>query len=319
MKLNTLLNVARSFRALVLSAVALTGMGATQAANFFDDTISGINLGNASGGYTGGHKNWAIFALSGGVTVTDPSAIPGDFDVVGNVGLGGSGGLTLSLANIKGTVYGSGTLNNSGGSVTGNGGYTPTMNTSQGAYIAQGVMDIGTSNTSGAAYQAAILAPSTTGLTLSGVSPSIYGTNYTSALTLNNTGGSITAQSAGTYVLNLTDLILSGVGANLMLNGNGTAGAVNYVVNVNRYMSLSSQASITLGAGLSAENVLFNVLHNSTQYDVTLSGGAKVEGIIMAATRNVKLTGGSEVEGQVIAKGVSLSGRSKVINPTVSQ
>ncbi len=317
MNLNTLLNVARSFRTLVLSAVTLTGVGATQAANFFDDTVEGINLGNASGGYTGGHKNWAIFALSGGVTITDPTT-GGGYDVLGNVGIGGSGGLTLSLATIKGTVYMNGTPNNSGGTITG--GYNSTLS-NPGGYISQGVLDVGNSNTSGsAAYVAANLAPSTSGLTLGGgVSGSIYGSNYTSALTLNNTGGSITAQAAGTYVLNLTDLILSGVGANLMLNGNGTAGAVNYVVNVNRYMSLSSQASITLGGGLSAENVLFNVKSNSTQYDVTLSGGAVVNGIIMAPTRNVKETGGSVVYGQVIAKGVSLSGQSKVINPTVSQ
>jgi hypothetical protein len=83
-------------------------------------------------------------------------------------------------------------------------------------------------------------------------------------------------------------------------------------------MTLSSAAKIQLGNGLTAANVLFNVKSNTTQYDVTLSGGSQVTGIIMAPTRNFKETGGSVVYGEVIAKGVSLSGASKVINPFAS-
>jgi choice-of-anchor A domain-containing protein len=164
------------------------------------------------------------------------------------------------------------------------------------------------------------IAASTSGLTLGGgVSGSVYGSNYTAALSLNNTAGSVTATSAGTKVLNLTDLILSGTGAILTLNGNGVAGAVNYVINVNRYLTLGTAAQIQLGGALTPQNVLFNVKSNATQYDVTLSGGALLNGILLAPTRTVKLSGASVVNGEVIAKGVSLSGRSQVINPTVSQ
>lgn len=308
MKLNPLLNMARSIRALALSAMALAGVTASQAANFFDDTISGINLGNASGGNTGLHKNWAIFALSGGVTITDPS-VDGSYDVLGNVGVAGAGGLTLSLSKIQGSVFrDSGAFTNSGATITG------TNTTGNTAYLNTAV-----SNATNASSVAQGLTASTSGLTLGGgVSGSVYGSNYTAALSLNNTPGSITATSAGTYVLNLTDLILSGMNANLSLIGNGTAGAVNYVVNVNRYMTLSSAAQITLGGGLTPQNVLFNVKNNNPQYDVTLSGGSVVNGIILAPTRNVKLTGASVVYGEVIGKAVSLSGRSKVINPVAS-
>jgi len=51
---------------------------------------------------------------------------------------------------------------------------------------------------------------------------------------------------------------------------------------------------------------------------VTLSGGSEARGIILATTRAVKLTGDSKVFGEVIAKAVSLSGGSNVINPVVS-
>jgi hypothetical protein len=309
MKLNNRMNVARSIRVLVLGAMALLGAVAAQAANFFDDNVSGIDLGNASGGSTGTHKHWAIFALSGGVTITDTS-LDGSYDVLGNVGIAGAGGLSLSLSRIQGSVFrDTGTYSNSGGVVTG------TNTTGNGAYLNTGV-----SNANTASSVAQGLTASTSGLTLGGgVSGSVYGSNYTAALSLTNTAGSITATSAGTKVLNLTDLILSGTGAILTLNGNGVAGAVNYVINVNRYLTLGTAAQIQLGGGLTPQNVLFNVKSYATQYDVTLSGGSVLNGILLAPTRTVKLTGASVVTGEVIANSVSLSGRSKVINPVVSQ
>lgn len=116
-----------------------------------------------------------------------------------------------------------------------------------------------------------------------------------------------------TYVVNLTNLILS----NSILTLSGTS-TTNYVFNVAQYMTLANNAHINLTGGLSAANVLFNVQSNTPQYDVTLSGASSVNGIILAPARNVKMTGGSEVDGEVIAKAVSLSGASKVINPFVS-
>ena len=51
---------------------------------------------------------------------------------------------------------------------------------------------------------------------------------------------------------------------------------------------------------------------------MTLSGGSEAHGIILATTRAVKETGDSKIYGEVIAKSVSLSGASNVINPLVS-
>ena len=133
-------------------------------------------------------------------------------------------------------------------------------------------------------------------------------------------------------MLHLNDLILSGAGAVLTLSGNNQAN-VNYVIDVNRYLSLSSGAKVVLTGGLVAQNVLFNVEgagYSAYTYDVTLSGGSKIAdapyggsgtlggGVILAPNRTVKLTGASEVKGEVIAKAVSLSGNSRVYNPLVS-
>jgi predicted acyltransferase (DUF342 family) len=86
-------------------------------------------------------------------------------------------------------------------------------------------------------------------------------------------------------------------------------------------MSLAGGAKINLAGGITPQNVLYNVNQNTinvVQYDVTLSGGSEARGIILATTRAVKLTGDSKVFGEVIAKSVSLSGSSNVINPLVS-
>ena len=302
--MKNLLKMPRAFRAFLIAAFAILGAGALKAANFFDNTIAGYNLGNASGGgsfSTTGHRNWAIFAMSGGVTITDTN-LDGSFDVLGNVGLAGAGSLTMSASKIQGSVY------------RDSGGYTPsgspvitgTNTTGNGAYLNTAVAN---ANTASLGWGG--LSNATTGLTFGGA----FGGVAPTTVALNNTAASISGGS-GTYVLNLTDLILSGAGAILTLNGTN---ATNYVINVNQYMTLSSKAQIALGTGgIEQRNILFNVKNNNPAYDVTLSGASVVNGIIMAPTRNVKLTGGSIVYGEVIGKGVSLSGRSKVINPFVS-
>ncbi|MEO6784514.1 MAG: hypothetical protein ABI318_00165 [Chthoniobacteraceae bacterium] len=314
MKLNQLFNTLRDCRASLIAALVLLGIGAANADNFFDNSISGVDLGKASGGTTNGHRNWAIFALSGGVTITDASATTFN-DVIGNVGMANGGSLTLSNSRIDGTVYqDSGGLSNSGGTITG------------GAIIHDSSYLTAAFNSANSASGAAAgLATSTGGLMISGgVSPNVLTSTAASpsALTLNGVSGGITGASGQTYVLNISDLILSGVGAVLTLSGTATT---NYVINVNRYMSLGSQASIALSGGLTSQNVLFNVKDNSlgaggtgTNYDVILSGASGVAGIILAPNRNVKLTGGSLVTGEVIARGVSLSASSQVINPLAS-
>lgn len=311
MKLNLLSTMTRVCRTLLFATLALVSTGVLKAqsgTNFFNNTISGVNLGNASGGSTLGHKSWAIFALSGGVTITDPTATYGDltsYDVLGNVGLGGAGNLTMTASWIKGSIY---RQNITQSVPAGPPFYTGTLTTDP-TYVGGGVSDAtAASNAAGS--------QGNTNLTNSMFTGAI--TSIPSTISL--TGAAfITGAAATTYVLNLTDLMLSGASAALTFNGTNTT---NYIVNVSRFMTLSSGAKILLGGSgpnnITEANVLFNVKSSSPQYDVTLSGGSEVHGIILAKDRNVKLTGASKVVGEVIAKGVSLSGVSKVINPFVS-
>lgn len=308
MKLNLLSKMTRTGRALLLATLAFITTGAVKAqtgTNFFNNTIGTINLGNASGGSTLGHKNWAIFALSGGVTITDPVATYGDplsYDVLGNVGIAGAGNLSMTASWIKGGIWVQ--TNTQVVPPSGAGFYNGTK-TVDPTYLTTAV-----SQATAASNAATAMSNATTGLIYTG---GISGASTSISLTA---AASITGAASTTYVMNLTDLILSGAAATLTLDGTDTT---NYIFNVSRFMTLSNLAQIKLGnLGITEANVLFNVKSSIPQYDVALSGGAEAHGIILAKDRSVKLTGASKVFGEVIAKGVSLSGVSKVINPFTS-
>jgi hypothetical protein len=127
-----------------------------------------------------------------------------------------------------------------------------------------------------------------------------------------STNATINGAAGATYVLNLANLALNA--STLTLTGDATT---NYVINVTKFMSLANNSHIVLSGGLQPQHVLFN-LRNIAAYDVTLSGGSTVDGIILASNRAVKLTGASVVTGEVISRSVSLSGASRVINPVCS-
>jgi|GEM_PF-1559123 len=332
MKTDIISKMSRLSRALLAAALALVSTASVKAApgNFFDGSVSGVDLGNASGGTTGGHRHWAIFTLGGNVTITDPQSYttttgiipsgtptsnysaPGSADVYGNVGIYGSGRLSMTNSYINGFVDESSSPANVG---AGNGG-NPYFLSSIGhntAYLQQGYND------AIAASAAAKYLGTPAGLE---ANPTVFlGSATTAVITSAKSEADlgITGSLAGnTYVLNLTDLILQGASAILTLHGTATT---NYVINIDRYMSLAGGAKINLDGGLTAQNVLYNVNQNSingVQYDVTLSGGSEARGIILATTRAVKETGDSKIYGEVIAKSVSLSGSSNVINPLVS-
>ncbi len=313
MKTDIISKVSRFSRAILAATIALASAASVHADNFFDNTVAGVNLGNASGGYTSGHSNWAIFSLSGNVTITDPvNYTPGSvstYDVIGNVGIAGSGSLNMTDSYIDGYVSES----------TG----TSTLAGHPADPYFKGI-SYGGSNTSynSQAYSDAFAASAaaTFAGTGGGQNGAIVGSATTAVITTAKTEANlgITGSLAGkTYVLNLTDLVLQGTGAILTLHGTSTT---NYIFNVSRYMSLAGGAKINIDGslGLTEANVLYNVQSNPTQYDVTLSGASEAHGIILATTRAVKETGGSKVYGEVIAKSVSLSGSSKVINPFAS-
>lgn len=311
MKLNPIFKMNGTCRALLFAALALLSGGALKAQsggnNFFDNSVNGINLGNASGGsatHNATHKNWAIFALSGGVTITDPSL--GGYDVLGNVGMAGSGFLNMSVAWVSGSVYQMSTSSapvlSGGALITNTGGFGPTVNDT---YLTTAAANAGTASTAAAGLVAG------PGVVVSGTTTFVKtsGAGWTNS----DVGVPASPLANTTYVVNLANLILS----NSILTLSGTS-TTNYVFNVAQYMTLSNNAHINLTGALTAANVLFNVKSYTPQYDVTLSGGSSVRGIILSPTRNVKLTGLSQVDGEVIAKAVSLSGASKVLNPYVS-
>src|SRR5262249_28773352 len=128
MKLNQLSKVPGAILALLTAVFTLLSVGQLKADNFFTNgglTMGGvngsanINLGNAGAAPSspvGSHHGWAVFALSGGVTLTDPTTglTP---DVVGDIGIAGSGNLTMSLSNVVGDVfYDTGSINANPGS-----------------------------------------------------------------------------------------------------------------------------------------------------------------------------------------------------------
>lgn len=322
MKMNHPTRLARSFRTLMLAALTIVGAGATQADNFFDNaiTVTGtgggvVDLSTASGSNLAGRYTWAIFALQGGVTITDPS-YSGVPDVIGNIGVAQSGTLSMSNAAVTGTAY----LRN--GAVAS---VPPPATISGGTLSSQNaILNPAQANAYAAASAASGLASKYTdgagnmsfsGSFSPGGMPTLVDGSFvdTGSINLNGSSAQINGAAGATYVLNLANLVLT-ANSTLTLTGDATT---NYIINVSKFMSLSTGSDIVLSGGLQPQNVLFNV-RNTYNYDVTLSGGSTVEGIILATNRNVKLTGASVVTGEVIARGVSLSGNSKVINPVAS-
>ena len=324
-------NILQSIRVRGMAALAACAMLATNAvgASFFDSNISGVDLGDARGGSNlGNARYWSVLALSGGVSITDAGPLPlvldpgypGNglssdwWDVLGNVGVGGSGNLTMSASRIRGNLYirtGYTSTLSSGAYINNPGGSVPVIPGAQSpsGLATNALLITAASNANAASASASALANNWIG---SG--PTTIAQNN-AALNL-----SIAAVANTTYVLHLTDLILSGASSVLTLSGNGAAN-VNYVINVNRFMSLSSGAKVVLTGGLNSQNVLFNVEKTGAStftYDTTLGGGSKLDGIILAPNRTVKLTGASIVNGEVIGKAVSLSGYSRVYNPEIS-
>lgn len=302
---------ARALRSVLLAALTLAGCGTLQAANFFDNVIAvgtqgSVDLNTASGSNLSGRYCWAIFTMQGGGTISDSAlTVP---NVVGNIGVAQSGTIMMQNSTVAGTVYlrGGAVPSTPGSVITGG------ILTSQ-----DPILNLAQSNATSAASAAAGLYSSTTGLSLSGgfpTPPSLVNGSYsdTGSIVLKNTSQTINGAAGGTYVLNLANLALNA--STLTLTGDGTT---NYIINVSKFMSLASNSHIVLSGGLQPQNVLFNV-RNTYAYDVTMSGASTLDGIILAPGRNVKLTGGSQVNGEVIARAVSLSGQSKVINPVCS-
>jgi hypothetical protein len=272
--------------ALLLFTLAAVGVASTaHGQGFFSNsyTVQGKTLDL---GYAGRTYQWAIFGLNGDVSVSDTTV--GNIDVVGNIGVAGTGNFTLSGAKVQGDVW----------------------LRSGGAYnvAAKDKGSITGTKYQGATYDAVLNHAVTDANTLSTNASSLTATN-TSYTTINTTNTSFTIAGTGYVVLKLTDFMMSGGTLTLQ----GTAATV-FIIDVNRYWSLSNAAKVITSGGLLASNVLFNVEGGSTS-NAVLSGASELNAILLAKTRTVSLTGGAIVNGEIIAKSVLLSGASKVRHP----
>jgi Ice-binding-like len=235
-------------------------------------------------------QHWAAFSQGGGVsdttTVTDQS---GGTYVKGNVGVWGPGNISLSgNAILDGDLYyrTTGTLKLSGGAkITGMrhhdaGGDTILQNSSNEAYMESNQLWAQPAQNPSPQY------------------------NFTTI----NTSQNMTITGTGHVVLKLTDFVLTG-NATLTLQGTATT---TFVFNITNQFSLTSLARIVLSGGLTAANVVYNV--RNTGSDATVSGSARLQGILLANYRNVALSGSSITTGEVIGNKVTISGNAQLIH-----
>jgi choice-of-anchor A domain-containing protein len=271
--------------------------------SFFDSVVAGIDLRPVSGAAP---SCWTAFALGGGVTLTSSAA--GSFSVRGNIGVATSGTLTMQNVNVSGDAY---LRNGAVPSLVGS-----TLSAGSPLLDQDPLLNPAAAGASAAALVAASLSADTGGGTLvaAGEVPSELAATGVGGLVLTG-AGSLKGLPGRTYVLTLENLVLSGAGAELILEG---AADTNYVLNVQNFFTLSSGARIRLAGGLRSQNVLVN-LGAAVTYDVAWGGGSSIEGVILAPNRSVKGTGGSTITGQIIARGISLTGASALSNPTCNK
>ena len=283
---------------LLLSAALLFAAAPARATLLF----AGVDLGAA-----GRTTQWAMFALSGGITISDTSSqlvtqtVTSTDPGGATIGAAGGGSITLSgTAKVVGTGYiRSGGVLRKSGAATITGGIQP-QNPVNDALTNQVVTDA-----TAATGQANGLANTETNIsrTVIGSWDSLTTVNQNHSLSLTDTAG------ASNCVLHLSDFILSG-GATFTLTGSADT---TYVINVSGTFSLLG-GKIVLTGGLQPENVLFNITGSGT--DVTLSSAAYFRGFLLAPDRKVNLSAASTLEGTLIAGKINVSGASRIKKPT---
>ena len=245
----------------------------------------GVDLGAA-----GRTKQWAVFTLGDGV---DPNvSMSGNSEVRGAIGAAGTGNVTLSgQAKLKGRLYyhTGGKLTLSGSAGTADGRFQDAATDS---LLNQAAIDA--QNASDEAF----------GLAVTPQYASLTNVNISS-------GHNITITGSGCVVLKLTDFVMTSGTFTLQ----GTAGT-SFIINVSNQFSLSGSSKIVLGTGILTQDVLFNVRGTGT---VSLSGSAKLDGVLLATNRSVSILGSATVRGEVIANSVNISGSGSVITPTTNR
>lgn len=135
--------------------------------------------------------------------------------------------------------------------------------------------------------------------------------NASYGLLLNST--TISEKTAGQYVIDLAGINLSNGGTLTLSAPTGST----FILDVGNPLSGGnfnlSSASIVLTGGLSANDVLFNVLGSGS---VNVANNSTVDGVILALSRSVNMAGGL-VDGSVIAATANLSNGASILAPSI--
>ena len=223
----------------------------------------------------GDGANFAVYGFGTGFT---DLLKPGALTVNGNVGVGPGGDSTLGGANvvISGKLIYSDTI--SAGNFTVSPG-TPSINGSDFTTIANGLAAGQLVQNSAIALQTKTdlqnLYTSVQGLSATAGAPS---GGLTSDFTWSGSGGN-----------NVASLTSFGYSAGDTLTLNGTASDY-FIFNISGGWSMSSGANIVLGANVSPDHVLFNLLQSAdggSGADVTANGSSTGYGVILALDRNI--------------------------------
>jgi Ice-binding-like len=114
-----------------------------------------------------------------------------------------------------------------------------------------------------------------------------------------------------TVTLKLGHFVLSG-NSTFTLQGTATT---TFIIKVKNQFSLTGNAKVVLMGGVQWDDVIFVVRGKGDV--VSLSRHARLEGILMAKKRKVRLRNHSIVRGQVIARAIALRGASQIVQPPI--
>ena len=121
----------------------------------------------------------------------------------------------------------------------------------------------------------------------------------------------LTGAPGETVTLKLGHFVLSG-NSTFTLQGTATT---TFIIKVKNQFSLTGNAKVVLLGGVQWDDVIFIVRGQGDV--VSLSRHARLEGILMAKKRKVRLRNRSIVHGQVIARAIALRGASRIDQPPI--
>jgi Ice-binding-like len=121
----------------------------------------------------------------------------------------------------------------------------------------------------------------------------------------------LTGAPGETVTLKLGHFVLSG-NSTFTLQGTATT---TFIIKVKNQFSLTGKAKVVLLGGVQWDDVIFVVRGKGDV--VSLGRHARLEGILMAKKRKVRLRNHSMVHGQVIARAIALRGASRIDQPPI--